>query len=299
MTQLAQLQAEFSIPDIVDFSENDDGVIFVNIHNSYASAQIALQGAHVTAFQPHNDKAVLWMSQQAVFKPGKAIRGGIPVCWPWFANHPTDSDKPAHGFARIFEWTLERVTQLETGETRIVMSLQYNEQTLALWPNRFKLQLNATIGRKLRVDLIAYNVDEKPFAFGGALHSYYAVSDVTEASVRGLESCVYIDKLDSRYRKVQHGAIKVNGEMDRIYLDTTNDCVIEDPLWQRSIRIAKHGSRTTVAWNPWQEKVAAMSDFGDDEYRDMVCIETTNICDDVVLIRPGENHSLVAIVSTE
>jgi glucose-6-phosphate 1-epimerase len=179
------------------------------------------------------------------------------------------------------------------------LELTNSETTQALWPYTFNLQLLLTVGPELRVELITRNPGSESFTFTGALHSYFSVSDIGQVTLYGLEDCTYLDKVEDFQAKTQQGPITINGETDRIYLNTTATCTLEDRGWQRRIVIAKSGSHSTVVWNPWQDKARAMADFGDEEYLGMLCVETANAAEDTVTLVPGQEHYLKAIIKSE
>ncbi len=299
MQDVAELNRRFR-SDEVTFTAGPDALGPVaEIANGHATATVALHGAHVMAFRPHGQRPVLWVSAESAFRPDKAIRGGIPVCWPWFADHPTDPRKPPHGFVRAAMWDVAGAEPGGNGATQIRFRIADDEHTLALWPHRFELELVVSVGTALRVDLVIRNTGDAPFTSGGALHSYFAVADVENVEIYGLDGRIYVDKVDRLARKVQHGPVRIGAETDRVYLDTTSECVIDDPGWRRRIGISKTGSRSTVVWNPWREKAAGMADFGDDEYPRMVCVETANAGDDVVSIPPSGEHVLSTTITVE
>jgi D-hexose-6-phosphate mutarotase len=183
--------------------------------------------------------------------------------------------------------------------TEIRLGLNENEDSLALWPHPFDLEIVVTVGAQLRVELIARNPGGQPFISGGALHTYYTVGDARRIAIHGLDGCDYLDKVEAFKRKQQQGPVTIAGETDRVYLDTDAACVIDDPALERRIRIAKAGSRTTVVWNPWAEKARRIPDFGDEEYLSMVCVETANADTDVATVAPGGEHRLSAVIESE
>jgi D-hexose-6-phosphate mutarotase len=183
--------------------------------------------------------------------------------------------------------------------TRLRLSLSDSATTRELWPHAFQLDLVVTVGPRLEVELIAHNPGDQPYVCGGALHTYFGVGDVTRIAIQGLDGCDYLDKVESFQRKTQQGPITISGETDRIYLDTTSACTIDDPSLKRRVQITKAGSRTTVVWNPWSEKARQLADFGDEEYRDMVCVETANADQDVVTVAPGGEHRLSAVIGVD
>jgi len=296
---LEMVNRNFAIKECITFSSEPCGLPVAHIKNLQGSAIVALQGAHVMAFQPQGESPVLWLSKHSHFRPGKAIRGGIPVCWPWFANHPADSSKPAHGFARTGLWDVTATRNLPDGSTKLQMELRDDTGTRKLWPYYFTIQLIITVGNRLEVELLFHNQNDKTFTCTSALHSYFAVSNTGNITITGLKGRNYIDKVLQGQLRQQQEPLTITEETDRIYLNTSADCLIEDRGWKRCIRIAKQGSQTTVVWNPWQEKATAMVDFGDDEYRGMVCVEAVNTADDVITLAPGEKHSLQTSISVE
>ncbi|MGB0387196.1 MAG: D-hexose-6-phosphate mutarotase [Ardenticatenaceae bacterium] len=293
------LNTLFSIPGHITFKAGPGGLPVAEIANAHALATVALHGGHVTAFEPRGQQAVLWVSRLARYKLGKAIRGGIPVIWPWFGPHATDRNKPSHGFARTTMWRVVGSDVLANQATQIRLAISDNERTHALWPHAFELEVVITVGKTLQVELVMRNRGDEPFTCSGALHSYFKVSDVTDIAIHGLEDGTYIDQLDDFQRKVQQGAVTISAETDRIYLDSPADCVIDDPGLSRRIRIQKSGSRSTVVWNPWRAKAQRTADFGDQEYPEMLCIETANAGDDLVTVPAGGEHRLTAIISVE
>jgi D-hexose-6-phosphate mutarotase len=299
LADLESLNESFAITDHIMFVAGPGGLPMAKIRNAYAAATVSLHGGQALTFQPHGHEPVLWSSAYSLYQPGKAIRGGIPVCWPWFGPHPSDPSKPAHGFARTSLWSVLSTAALADGATQVRLRLADDDTSLALWPHAFELRLVVTVGADLRADLIARNPGAASYTYSGALHSYFDVSDVTAISIHGLEGCTYIDKVDGEQHKVQRGAVTIEAETDRIYLNTAETCAIEDPGLDRRITVAKAGSRTTVVWNPWAEKARRLADFGDEEYHGMVCVETANADGDSLTVAPGGEQRLMAIIGVE
>jgi D-hexose-6-phosphate mutarotase len=296
---LNTLNEQFGLKPGLVFKVGPGELMSAEITNKLATANIALHGGHVLSFQPHGQQPVLWASRYSHYTAGKAIRGGIPICWPWFAAHPTDAGKPAHGFARISLWTVLGSETTAEGATRLRLGLADTEATRALWPYPFQLELTITVGANLSVELLIRNPGPAPFTCTGALHSYFSVSDIAHVTIQGLEGCAYLDKVAGNQRREQTGPVTISGETDRIYLDTTADCFIVDPGWQRQVRVAKQGSRTTVVWNPWVDRAGQLADFGDEEYRQMVCVEAVNTANDIITLSPGSRHLLQTTLSSE
>ncbi len=296
---LTELNQRFAIDNHVQFREIAAGMIIAEVANHHALANIALQGAHVATFQPRGEEPVIWLSPQAKFAPGKSIRGGVPICWPWFGPHKTDSKLPGHGYARTVPWDVLETKALPDGSTFLRFGLIENDATRAQWPHTSTVQLEVTVGKALRVELITTNTSKDAFELGEALHTYFQISDVANMTIRGLENCEYLDKVKDFARFTQQDGIVIESEVDRVYVNTTADCVIEDKGLKRAIRIAKQGSKSTVVWNPWTEKAEKMGDFGPQLHRDMVCVESGNALENVVTLAPGETHKLVAVYSVE
>jgi glucose-6-phosphate 1-epimerase len=296
---LAELNQRFGINNNLIFSEIAGGLIAAEIKNSHASASIAVQGAHLMTYQPNDEEPVIWLSKYAKFAPGKSIRGGVPICWPWFGPHASDAKLPGHGYARTVMWEVLETKALPDGATFISLGLVESDATRAQWPHPCTAKVEITVGKTLRVELVTHNSGKQAFTLGEALHTYFHISDVAQMTIRGLEGCTYLDKVGEPAQRTQKDGIVIESEVDRVYVDTTADCVIEDRGLKRAIRIAKQGSRSTVVWNPWTEKADKMGDFGQDGHRGMVCVESANAFNNVVSVAPGETHRLSVVYSLE
>ncbi|MHA3775512.1 D-hexose-6-phosphate mutarotase [Verrucomicrobiota bacterium sgz303538] len=288
------------MPQIAEFRDGPGGLVFLDIHSSLAKARIFLHGAHVTHFEPTGEPPVLFLSEASHFSEGKPIRGGVPVIFPWFGPRSGFPDAPAHGFARVLPWRVESLSQVPSGEVTMVLILESSEQTRSQWAHDFALRHIITVGSTLSMTLTVENRSQTAFTFEEALHTYLAVEDVRDVSVTGLSQTTYIDKVDGFKRKTQDaGPIRITAETDRIYLNTETSCTVDDPRAGRCILVEKEGSDTTVVWNPWIAKAAAMSDFGNDEWPRMLCIETTNAADNAVTLPPGSTHEMRAVISVQ
>lgn len=266
---------------------SDEGFDWLEVVNGAAEAKIALQGAHLFHYARSGEAPLLWVSPESFYQPGKAIRGGVPVCWPWFGK-PDDATLPQHGFARTAPW--EIIETLEPEETVTIVTLRMKDTTQPLFPYRFELTLRATIGEALCIELMTRNLDARPFVITEALHTYFAIDDVTQLQITGLENVVFVDFMDARRRSVSPSPIRIDREVDRVYVDSEQTCVIHDGT--RQVTVEKYGSRSTVVWNPWTHKASRMADFADAGYRTMVCIETANALHNAVTLQPGERHTL-------
>ncbi len=291
------LNAQHGIAGRAQFASGEGGLTKAMLVSDESVAEVYLHGATVTSFQPRDTAPVLWLSTQSLFQPTKAIRGGIPICWPWFGPHPIDKTKPQHGFARISEWSVAGCAASADGKVQLHLKLADSEISRALWPHEFHLELAVTLGRELKVELTARNTGRETFQTGGALHSYFQIGDINQTRVEGLDGREYIDKPDADRIKRQSGLVRIAEEVDRVYLDTEDTCLIHDAAQRRVIKVAKTGSRSSVVWNPWIAKAAKMTDFPDDGYRTMVCVETTNAANDQRTVKPGESHTLTQVIS--
>ena len=290
-----QLNNEFSLQvanNKLHFKSGKGDIAVVEIQNEQASAIISLQGAQLLSWIPKNEEEVIWLSEDAKFAVGKSVRGGVPICWPWFGAHATNADYPAHGFARTTNWQVISTEALGDGTTRISFTTRPQAETEAMWPAETTVLFQLTIGKKLEMELITHNNGSKPITISQALHTYFNVGDVSNVLLHGLDDARYLDKLDGFKRKNQHGPLKIKEEVDRIYLDTASTCVIEDNILKRNIVIIKCGSHSTVVWNPWQETASKMGDLGEDGYKKMLCVESSNAAEDALTIEPGKVHQL-------
>jgi glucose-6-phosphate 1-epimerase len=299
MTTATDLKQRFGLDGVLSFSEQPNGFVVATVSNAHASATIAMQGAHLMSFQPAGQQPLIWMSPQARLEAGKSIRGGVPVCWPWFGPHQSEKGFPAHGFARTVPWRLNQVELLPHGETRLEFELEQSAATRSQWPHPCSVRHIITVGRELRHELVTTNLGEAPLVIGQALHTYFQLGDLRQVTVEGLQGCDYLDKVNAFARVTQEGPVRFSGEVDRIYLDTPLQCEIRDPLLARRIVIRAEGSRSTVVWTPWSEKGEQMGDLGPEGYLRMVCVETANAAEDTVTIAPGAQHGMVASYAIE
>ncbi len=269
------------------FTAGKGDIPLIEVQNEHAKAVISLQGAQVLSWIPNGEEEVIWVSDEAKFAKGKSVRGGIPICWPWFGAHESNPAFPAHGFARTTMWQISCTEELDDGSTRITFLTSPLPETKDMWPADCSVQYQLTIGSKLEMELITHNNGEQAFTIGQALHTYFNVGDISDVLVHGLDEASYLDKLENFEQKVQHGPVLINEEVDRIYIDTTCDCVIEDKSLKRNIVINKCGSHSTVVWNPWQETAEKMGDLGEEGYKKMLCVESCNAATDVITIEAG------------
>lgn len=271
---------------------------FLTLSGETSSLEVSPYGAHVLGWTPKGGRPVLFASARSAFTPGQPIRGGVPLVFPWMGPRK-DGPGALHGFARIREWSVVQAGAAAGGGVAVEMETSSDEASRALWPASFRARLLVQADERLRLRLTVSNAGQSPMQFDAAFHTYFAVSDVREIRVGGLESCGFLDRLVGQNMPPAGAPISFTGETDRAYLQTGHTCTIEDPAWHRRLVVAKSGSRTTVVWNPWIAKAKAMPDFGDDEWPSMVCVETANAFADAVTIEAGCSHVMEALISVE
>lgn len=267
-----------------------------------AQVLVAQQGAHIFSYQRQGEQPVIWQNPEALFKQGKGIRTGVPVCWPWFgvfdrnpqsvkAMRQSDQPAGAHGFVRTALWELAG-TKLEGDALRVDLVLPVPAGGFPGWPHQVDLKLSLLLDDQLHIRLTSHNRGDHTVTLSQALHTYFAVSDVRNVQVEGLDGLAYVDTADGWNSKQQAGLLHFTAETDRIYLDTPSQLSIVDKDWQRRLHLTSQGSNSTVIWNPWTERAKALDDMADDGWQGMLCIETANVLDDVVTLAPGESHTL-------
>jgi len=280
---IEQLNAAFAIPDRLWIEAGAGRLPRVVVSGPAGAGSVYLHGAHVATWQPAGHDPVLWLSERANYADGQAIRGGVPVCFPWFGPKADDPDAPAHGTVRTKAWELVHTTDDPTGVTA----------TLETTSDDWGIRLSVTFGQTLTTALHIRNDGDTEASCEAALHTYFAVADAKAVHLTGLEHTDYLDKVDHAARKNQGtDPIRFTGETDRVYLDTEADVTLHDPVLGRVITVRKAGSRSTVVWNPWIDKSARMADFGDDEWTGMCCIETANVGEQAMRIEPGASSTM-------
>jgi glucose-6-phosphate 1-epimerase len=290
MMELDELKRTFSIPGI-SFEDSKAGLRRIRIQTPRVDGEVYLHGAHVTHFQPQGQAPVLWMSKSSYFEDGKPIRGGVPICFPWFGPHATDSSLPGHGWARLAAWRLVSCGRTDNEGVAIELEHQVGD---------FQLSYTIRMGTELRLSLTTRLLLSSTQAqtFEDALHTYFAISDIRSVAVEGLESTAYIDKVGGPVQRDATGSpIVFQGETDRVYLNTRHSCRLVDKGMMRTIQVSKSGSLSTVIWNPWIDKSKRMPDFGNDEWERMVCIETANVGDHAIHLKPGDLHTTEVTIS--
>ncbi|HEX7261821.1 MAG TPA: D-hexose-6-phosphate mutarotase [Luteolibacter sp.] len=275
------------IPGHVTLASGNGGLSKVLIETAWSSAEIYLHGAHVTRFQKKDEVPLLFMSAASEFTPDKPIRGGVPLIFPWFGPR---EGFPAHGYARTTSWELRETRLLDDGSVTLTLVLPVAEF--------HQVEYLVTVAETLTMELIVRNISTQATVIETCLHTYFQISAIDAISITGLAGTTYLDTVTNSTHTETSAPIRIAGEVDRLYLDTTATVEIEDPGFGRIIRIEKLGSDSTVVWNPWIEKSRRMVDFGDDEYLQMVCVESGNIAKNRITLSPGEVVALKAVVSS-
>ena len=290
---LEALQAQFNVSGIVSVESGNGGLTRLIVTTPDAEGEIYLHGAHLTRFQPKNKPDLLFMSGTSKFAPGKAIRGGVPVIFPWFGPHPTDTNLPQHGVARTMEWSLTDVAQNSDGTVTVTLDMISSPETRVIWPHEFALRYAVTIGPELELALTVTNTANAPFSFEEALHTYLAVQDVRQTVITGLSGAEYFDKVDGGKRKTEAAkSLMLTGETDRVYLDTFGPYSVRDASTKTTITVEKKNSACTVVWNPWEAKAETMSDLAGEQWPRMLCVESVNVGEFAVPLAPGESHTM-------
>ena len=260
------------------------------------SGEVYLYGAHTSAWTPAGEDPVIWMSKASAFAAGEPIRGGIPICFPWFGPGRDSTMSPVHGFARLAHWSL---VGAEDGDGAATLTFRLTDSDVAglpsvqFWPHPFELTYSMTFGAELAIDLAVRNTGEEAYSFEEALHTYFAVKDIAGVTIEGLDGLQFLDRAPNAPTEPapQVGVVTFTDETDRVHSSVGASAIV-DPAGRGVITVAKDRSANTVVWNPWSAKAAAMPDFGDDEWTDMVCVETANVLHHAVTLGAGDLHTM-------
>ena len=291
---------EYEIENELQFVDIEHGFTYIEINNACAHATISTYSGQVLSYRPkRHDHDLLFVSDKAYYAEGKAIKGGIPVCWPWFGADPDDLGRPAHGFVRNRQWEVTGTESLADGSTKVVMGLVDTEETREIWPHPFKLSIEITVGDSLKIALVTHNTGDAGMTISQALHTYFYVGDIDKVQVLGLDGVDYLDKVDGFAQKKQSGPVVIGHEVDRIYTGVSGELVIDDASLGRKISIRSSGCSTAVVWNPWVDIARSMGDLDDNDYRNMLCVETANAGAETVDIAAGAEYRLEAEYTIE
>jgi glucose-6-phosphate 1-epimerase len=278
--------------------EGRGGLLEVRVTSPHATGEMYLHGGQVTSWKPAGADEVLFVSDRAHWQDGRAIRGGVPVCFPWFGPRAQQAGAPAHGFVRTKAWRLDSVVEID-GDVTVSMSTESTDDTRRWWPADFRLVHRVTFGATLVMALEVTNTGAAPLRFEEAAHTYYRVADIGAVRIGGLRGTRYLDAIDSAREKTQEGDIAIVSETDRIYVNNGGTIDIYDPASHRQIRVATEQARTAVVWNPWIAKARALPDLGDDEWKRFVCVESSNVSPAAVDLAPGQPHRMRVVVTVD
>jgi glucose-6-phosphate 1-epimerase len=293
---LTELDRHFGIPDIAQVCEGHGGLARVEINTPLAHGEIYLHGAHVTSWRLAGSEEVLFLGSKSRWEEGQAIRGGIPICFPWFRGKADDPHAPAHGFVRTRSWQLYSIVENRAG-VAVTMFIESDEQTRRWWPGEFRLVHRVTFGSELKLELTCINTGRTQFQFEEALHTYSRVVDVRNVCLRGLDGIRFLDNTDANKEKVQVGDLTVASQTDDAFMNTQNTVDLLDPKMARRIQLQKSKSTTTVVWNPWQEGARRLQDLDDGEWMQFLCMEASNVMGAAVTLAPGHEHTMTAVLA--
>jgi glucose-6-phosphate 1-epimerase len=293
--EITALDRRFGIPEIARVCEGDGGLPRVDITSPLARGQMYLHGAHVTSWRPAGSDEVLFLSTRSRWEEGQAIRGGIPICFPWFRGKAGEPNAPAHGIVRTRSWQLYSIVENNAVVT-VTMFIESDEQTRRWWPGEFRLVHRVTFGSELKLELVCINTDKTPLRFEEALHTYNRVADIHNVRLQGLNGARFLDNTDSNSEKMQIGDVTITSQTDNAFVNTQSDVNLLDATMHRRIRLQKANSTTTVVWNPWQEGASRLRDLGEKQWEQFLCVEASNIIGSAVTLAPGREHTMTAVL---
>ncbi|MBS0497639.1 MAG: D-hexose-6-phosphate mutarotase [Proteobacteria bacterium] len=293
---IEQLNTQFGIAGQLEFIAGNGGLPMIQVKTAKAKALISIHAGQVLSYQPAGEaEDVMFLNAKAYYQDGKAIKGGAPICWPWFGADPEGKGRPGHGFVRNRGWNMVATEALTNGDIKVTVGLDDTAETQAIWPHAFSLRQEIVIGDSLNLSLITRNTGKEKFTITQAFHTYFKVGDISRAKVVGLAGCDYLDKAGGgNTQRHQTGDVTIDTEVDRIYLNVGNTLTIDDTALKRRIQITSQNSKTAVVWNPWEKIAKDMADLEDHDYQRLLCVETTNAADDVREVAPGGECRLVA-----
>jgi len=296
---IASLNKKFGFGKELGFKEIAAGITAIEVDTALATASISLMGGQVLTWHPKSQQEpVLWVSKLAQYIPRKAIRGGVPICWPWFGAHSSDNRFPGHGFARVFPWDVVSTSIDPSGIVEVQLSLSESDSVTELrpadWPVQVKLSVRIRIGEELEIALITENKSDKDIVLTEGLHTYFNVSDIAFVRVMGLHQTEYVDLTNSNLRRRQSGPIIFEGELGRIFINCNSNSIIEDPVFCRRIKVIGKGNNSIAVWNPGFENATKIQDLGSEGWRNMVCVETANALENSVIVKSNQMHTMSA-----
>jgi glucose-6-phosphate 1-epimerase len=290
--RILALNESLGVPAGVRIVEGNGGLPKIEIRTALAESEIYLHGAQVTGWKPAGADEVLFVSEKSYWEDGRAIRGGIPVCFPWFRAKADDPAAPTHGFVRTKEWRVESITNEPEGSVSAYLSTESDEATRRWWPFEFRLEYRVTVGARLKLELTLKNTGHSELRFEEALHTYFNVGDVERMRVTGLDGAAYLDNRDGNRRKTQAGDLRISGQTDDAFVGASGAVEIVDEVFALRAKTEKWNSNATIVWNPWRDGAASLKDFGAEEWRRMICVEGGNILDSAVVVGAAKSHTL-------
>jgi glucose-6-phosphate 1-epimerase len=289
-TRIAALNERYGLTGLARVEAGNGGFPKIRIETKLGSADVYLYGAQVTSWTRAGSEEVLFLSKESHWKAGNAVRGGIPVCFPWFRGKPDNKHAPTHGFVRTKEWRLDGIGREADDSVTVMLSTGSDAETLRLWPYDFRLEYVVRVGESLTLELKMHNTGASELHFQEALHTYFKVGDVRRTSIRGLGGTRYLDNRDGNRERVQQGEFVLSKQTDNAYLDAAGEVQIIDPVFERRLTTEKQNSVSTIVWNPWSDGAAALADFGDDEWEGMLCVEGGNVLGQALSLAPRSCH---------
>jgi glucose-6-phosphate 1-epimerase len=296
MAAINESNERFGIPGVAEVVSGQGGLAVVRVKAGASAAEIYLHGAQVTSWRPSGADEVLFVSEQSRWEEGKAIRGGIPICFPWFRGKADDAKAPAHGVVRTKAWELTAIGQ-DGDAVTVTLATESDEASRRWWPFEFRAEYRVTVGAELKLELAATNTGSAAIRFEEALHTYHRVGDAEMVRIVGLDGTAFLDNMNANRERMQRGDVVFTAQTDNAYMNTTTALEVIDPVLRRRIRTEKKNSLTTVVWNPWREGAKALADLGDDEWRQMACVEASNILAHAVKLGQRETHVMTAAIS--
>jgi len=290
------LQKKDSLSNSVSLQADENGFEFLVLTHEKFNAAFSLHGGHLVHFQATNQEPTIFLSKTAIFNDKKAIRGGVPVCWPWFgaAGKSLGENLPGHGFARTSKWAVKNINESKEG-VELELVLADTEESRKIWDHKFELVLKATLTDTIKLELITKNTDKEAFSYRAALHTYLTISSPESCSLTGLNEN-YADMLNAGEAKKGNGSLIIDAPIDSIYQKSATAIVLDDKGFNRQLTITNSGNDSEVVWNPWVAGAQAFGDMPDDGYKTMLCVESAITDQKGQTVEAGKTHTLTTII---
>lgn len=297
MQSTAQLHAQFGIENHLTFEIHSGGMVVAHLNSGKAKASVFLYGAHIASFCPGGEEEVLWMSNHTSYTEGKPIRGGIPLCFPWFGAPSTETNFPKHGFARLMHWGVSQTALLADGKVQITLFLESSDETWYFWPHEFKAELTISLGSDLHSALKVINTGTLPLRYSAALHTYFKVGNLNAIAIEGLSGTLFYTQGSTEQHFQTEPFLSIDRPLDRCYINHCQATLIHDASMNRTLVADKQGSEVTVVWNPGEATSRLIDDIHPNGYLEFVCVEAANTYDDTIDLDPGEWHLTAVRIS--